>query len=109
MIVAAAAIAILLVGLSSFGSVSVMQRTELANLWFGWPLPYLWQDQAFWVNPAVYPYDARFGAPYSYPWAFHWLPWLSDVAIVFLGVLGGLTGLTALARRSRSRVRPVRP
>jgi hypothetical protein len=101
-VIASLGLAVILVGLSSCGEVIVSSRVELRTLWFGSPFPYLRQNQAFWVNPEQYPYAARFGDPYNYPWEFFWLPWLGDLVLAFLLVMG----LQLLIQLVRSRVGP---
>ncbi len=90
-------LSLLIVGLTSHGPVTVGNRSELSALWFGFPLPYLHQDQAFWVNPNHYPYVTHFGSPYNYPWEFFWRPWIVDVAFFFL-IIAVLQLIVSLVR-----------
>jgi hypothetical protein len=81
-------LAVLLVGLTSCGEVTVASRSQLAALWFGFPLPYLMQDQAFFARHTQYPFATRFGSPYSDPWEFLWAAWLVDVAFFMTLIVG---------------------
>ncbi|MFB8188972.1 hypothetical protein ACFC14_06575 [Microbacterium sp. NPDC055988] len=87
--------------------VTVQSDADLANVRFGFPLPWITQDHS--SNPfAVYPADAalrlsgRTGIPY--PTTYDWLPFIGDALIwgAAAWVLGMLV-LPAVVRAMRAR------
>jgi len=97
--VVALGLAVLIVGVTSCGTIVVTNEAELQTVRLGAPLPYIEQNQGILHDPwRTFPLVTRFWSPWENPTTVLWSSWLLDVSIVLLVVV-----VAFLATREASR------
>ena len=86
--------------------VRVDSPAQLSQVSFGWPLPWITQDQTR-LDPAIYPMASRLYLNKVDPvfTDYHWVPFTVDVILIGMGlatILWGLLRVSAVPYRRRS-------
>lgn len=64
---------------------TVKSKSDLEDTTFGFPFPFIIQDQSFYDPP--YPYEMRFQSPLENPTSINWLSLLASLLVVNVLIL----------------------